>query len=401
MVAESASSKAGLAISELSYYTGLLERLDLETFDLVRSLDCEMAALVSAPGTSGQALLVDMRSDTVTRPTHAMRQAMAEAVVGDDVMRDDPTVKALEERIAALFKKEASIFFPTGTMSNLTAALCWCPGRGSEMIVGDNSHMFLFEQAGAAQFGGISPRTVVNNPDGTMDLEAVRLAIRDDDVHEPATKLICVEDTHNACGGRVLPVSFLRDLKALAAEHSLPVHMDGARIWNACTAMNCPPHELGAWVDSISVCLSKGLGAPAGSLLVGSHDLIAKARRIRKALGGGMRQVGILAAAGLKGLDDFEAGMLTHDHRRAKQLASGLRGLVSFEVDEAKVDTNIIFVNLLRQDSSKVQALLKERNVLVSAWAPKLIRLAVHRDIDDEQIAVAIEALRQVSATIA
>ena len=344
---------------------------------------------------------VDLRSDTVTRPTEAMRLAMQRAEVGDDVMRDDPTVKALEERVADLFGKEASLFFPTGTMSNLTAALCWCSTRGSEMIVGDNSHMFLFEQAGAAQFGGISPRTVVNNPDGTMDLEAVRGAIRDDDVHEPVTKLICVEDTHNACGGRILPLSFLRDLKALAAEHKLPVHMDGARIWNACTASNTTPRDLGDLVDSISVCLSKGLGAPAGSLLVGSHDLIAKARRVRKALGGGMRQVGILAAAGLVALDDFASGILTHDHRRAKQLAAGIKGLAAFQVDEAIVDTNIVFVKLLRsQDSSKVQALLRERDVLVSAWAPKLIRLAVHRDVDDDQIAAAIDAMQQVNALL-
>jgi len=351
-----------------------------------------MAALVNV-----NALKVDLRSDTVTRPGPAMRQAMAEAVVGDDVMGDDPTVKALEARVASIFKKEASIFFPTGTMSNLTAALCWCPGRGSEMIVGDNSHMFLFEQAGAAQFGGISPRTVVNNPDGTMDLDAVRAAIRDDDVHEPVTKLICVEDTHNACGGRVLPLSFLQDLKSLAAEHGLPVHMDGARIWNACTAMNRPPHDLGASVDSLSVCLSKGLGAPAGSLLVGSCELIAKARRIRKALGGGMRQVGVLAAAGLKALDDFESGILVNDHRRAKQLAAGIKGLAAFKVDEAAVETNIVFVSLLQQDSSKVSAMLRERDVLVSAWAPKLIRLAVHRDVSDDQISTAIAALTQVN----
>ena len=323
---------------------------------------------------------------------------MAEAVVGDDVFGDDPTVKALERRVAELFKKEASLFFPTGTMSNLTAALVWCPGRGSEMIVGDNSHMFLFEQAGAAQFGGISPRTVVNNPDGTMDLAAIRAAIRDDDVHEPVTRLICVEDTHNACGGRVLPISFLRELHVLSLEVGIPIHLDGARVWNACTAMGVGPDKIGELVDSLSVCLSKGLGAPAGSLLVGSADLIVKARRLRKALGGGMRQVGVLAAAGLKALDDFESGILAHDHRRAKQLAVGIKGLTAFLVDDTKVDTNLVFVELVSEglDSGMVKALLKERSVLVSAWAPKLIRLAVHRDVNDEQIATAIAALKSV-----
>lgn len=326
---------------------------------------------------------------------------MAEAVVGDDVFGDDPTVKVLEQRVAELFKKEASLFFPTGTMSNLTAALVWCPGRGSEMIVGDNSHMFLFEQAGAAQFGGISPRTVVNNPDGTMDLTALRNSIRDDDVHEPMTRLICVEDTHNACGGRVLPISFLQELRLLATEKGIPIHLDGARVWNACTAMGVSPSIFSNLVDSLSVCLSKGLGAPAGSLLVGSADLIEKARRVRKALGGGMRQVGILAAAGLKAIDDFESGMLAHDHRRAKQLAAGIKGLNCFQVDEAKVDTNIIFVSLSEGlDSAKVKELLKVRNVLVSAWAPKLIRLAVHRDVDDEQIAATIAAFKSVDEIV-
>jgi len=342
--------------------------------------------------------VVDLRSDTVTRPSDEMRRAMAEAVVGDDVFGDDPTVKVLERRVAGLFKKEASLFFPTGTMSNLTAALVWCPGRGSEMIVGDNSHMFLFEQAGAAQFGGISPRTVVNNPDGTMDLAAIRAAIRDDDVHEPVTRLICVEDTHNACGGRVLPISFLQELHVLSLEVGIPIHLDGARVWNACTAMGVGPDKIGELVDSLSVCLSKGLGAPAGSLLVGSADLIVKARRLRKALGGGMRQVGVLAAAGLKALDDFESGILAHDHRRAKQLAVGIKGLTAFQVDDTKVDTNLVFVEVSEGlDSGMVKALLKERSVLVSAWAPKLIRLAVHRDVNDEQIATAIAALKSVS----
>lgn len=351
---------------------------------------------------------VDLRSDTVTRPSAAMRLAISEAVVGDDVMQDDPTIKALEERVANLFQKEASLFFPSGTMSNLTAALCHCSGRGSEMICGDNSHMFLFEQAGAAQFGGVSPRTVKNNPDGTMPIQAIEEAIRDDDVHEPITKLICLENTHNACGGKILPMSFLEDVRALATRHGIPVHLDGARIWNAATASNQPLHLLATHVDSLSVCLSKGLGAPVGSLLLGPKEFIAKARRMRKALGGGLRQSGILAAAGLTALDDFDAGILTHDHRRAKELASGMQGLSMFQVDPEKVETNIIFATIARigafsaergctSASSTVQGMLREKGVLISAWAPFLIRLVIHRDIDDAMISRTIEALRQVS----
>ena len=344
---------------------------------------------------------VDLRSDTVTRPSATMRARIASAAVGDDVMQDDPTVKELEDRVALMFHKEAALFFPSGTMSNLAAVLCHCQQRGSEMICGDNSHMFLWEQAGAAQFGGVSPRTVKNNNDGTFSLDEVRLAVRPDDVHEPITRLICIENTHNSCGGRILPLSFLQGLRSLADEFGLPVHLDGARLWNAITAVSCQPHEFSQHVDSLSVCLSKGLGAPVGSVLVGSKAFVALARRIRKALGGGMRQSGILAAAGLQALDDFEKGILTHDHVRAKALAAGLRGLAAFSVDEKIIDTNIIFASLPGAergfDSDKVKALLKEKGVLVSAWAPQLIRLVVHRDIDDDGIARAIAALKEVS----
>ena len=211
--------------------------------------------------------MIDLRSDTVTKPTPEMRKAMSEAVVGDDVFGEDETIQQLENRVAQLFQKDAALFFPSGTMSNLTSILTWCPNRGSEIIVGDNSHIFLFEQAGASQFGGVSPRTVPNLPDGTFDLDTLKTAIRDDDIHEPSTKLICIENTHNACGGKVLPISFMKDLKAIA--DNIPIHLDGARIWNALYASRSTPPEIASYVDSLSVCLSKGLGAPIGSLLVG------------------------------------------------------------------------------------------------------------------------------------
>ena len=344
--------------------------------------------------------MIDLRSDTVTKPTLEMRTAMAQAIVGDDVFGEDETIQLLENRVAQMFDKEAALFFPSGTMSNLTAILTWCPNRGSEIIVGDNSHIFLFEQSGAAQFGGVSPRTIKNLPDGTFDLNAVKLAIRDDDIHEPSTKLICIENTHNACGGKVLPISFMKDLRALA--NNIPIHLDGARIWNAIYASRNTPQEIACYVDSLSVCLSKGLGAPIGSLLVGPADFIKKARRIRKALGGGMRQVGILGAAGLKALDDFETGILFYDHIRSFNLARALKKCKSFKLHD--VQTNIIFMDIVIYDKSwnkhnvslNINNLLKEKGIRISAWAPLLIRIVVHRDINEDDIEKTIQAFKEV-----
>jgi threonine aldolase len=340
---------------------------------------------------------VDFRSDTITQPTAEMRDAMAKAIVGDDVYGEDPTITALECRVAAMFHKESALFFPSGTMSNLTATLAWCSERSSEIIVGDKSHMFLFEQAGAAQFGGIASRTVPNLADGTMDLSILSSAIREDDIHEPRTRLICIENTHNACGGKVLPLAFLRDLKAIALERAIPIHMDGARIWNAITAMETTPEKISIYVDSLSVCLSKGLGAPVGSLLVGSTELITKARRIRKALGGGMRQAGVLAAAGLVALDDFESGILQKDHVLAMWLAEALDDIPLFEV--YAVETNIIFAHV-KTDNKRWASQLRTMGVIVSQWEPFLMRIVVHRDIDDADIVFAIEQFKQLSSEL-
>lgn len=347
--------------------------------------------------------MIDFRSDTVTKPTPAMRAAMSEAIVGDDVYCEDPTVIALENRVAAMFGKESALFFPSGTMSNLCATLTWCNRRGSEIILGDKSHMFLFEQAGASQFGGISYRTLPNKDDGTMDIERIQLAIREEDIHEPHTQLICIENTHNACGGKVLPLSFLKELRILSLRTSVPVHVDGARIWNALTEIQVEPSVLGKYADSLSVCLSKGLGAPVGSLLVGSSDFIAKARRIRKALGGGMRQAGIVAAAGLIALDDFEAGILQHDHIRTRKLADALAELPIFEV--FPIETNILFARIKTENAhwltlSRWLSILRTMNVLVSEWEPYLMRIVVHRDIDDDAITRTIEVFRQLSAKL-
>jgi threonine aldolase len=284
-------------------------------------------------------------------------------------------------------------------MSNLTAVLIWCNNRGSEFIVGDNSHMFLFEQAGAAQFGGVSPRTIPNSSDGTFDLNLLKTLIRDDDIHEPVTKLICIENTHNACGGKVLSSYFMKDLKALADTHNIPVHLDGARIWNALSATDMKPYKISNYVSSLSVCLSKGLGAPIGSLLIGSKDFIIKARRVRKALGGGMRQVGILGAAGLKALDDFESGILIYDHIRTLELVDGLKRFSFLKIRE-NIQTNIIFADIVSKDkninSQVISDMLKEKGICISVWAPMLIRLVVHRDINDLDIEKTIKAFEEV-----
>lgn len=353
--------------------------------------------------------MIDLRSDTVTTPSIQMRQAMKYSRVGDDVYSGDPTVNQLEYRVASIFRKESALFFPSGTMSNLAAALTWCSNRGSEMIVGDKSHMFLFEQAGAAQFGGISPRTIPNLSDGTMDIELIKSAIRDDDVHEPTTKLICIENTHNVCGGKILPIQFMSNLRNLADQNSIPVHMDGARIWNAITAMNIEPHEISCYVDSLSVCLSKGLGAPVGSLLVGSKEFINKARRIRKALGGGMRQCGVLAAAGLVALDDFESGMLIMDHKRSRLIAKIIQGpeITAFRL-HTNVETNIIFIDILEWDktwdhdkiSSIIGDMFLEREICVSDWGPLLLRMVIHRDINDKHIEYVVNVLREINDII-
>jgi len=354
---------------------------------------------------------IDLRSDTVTKPTKAMREAMFSSIVGDDVFGEDPTVIQLERKTAAMFGKEAGLFFPSGTMSNLAAILSWCPNRGSEIVLGDKSHIFLFEQASAAQFGGISYRTVPNLADGSFSMSSVLSAIRDDDdIHEPATALVCTENTHNVCGGKIVPLSFMKELHEFCKkrQNPVPIHMDGARIWNAIEGSlshrdtNISPKIVGKYVDSISVCLSKGLGAPAGSLLLGSHEFIRKARRCRKALGGGMRQTGILAAAGLQAIADFEDGILTSDHRHARLLAEEMAKMNNLfdQFDPNSVETNIIFATVSKTLTAGVFiSLLNKNGILVSKWGPQLIRIVVHRDILLTDIQWVIERLRIIDST--
>ena len=264
---------------------------------------------------------IDLRSDTVTLPTPAMRQAMAEAEVGDDVYGEDPTVNRLQELAAGLVGKEAGLFVPSGTMSNLTAVLAHC-NRGDEVILGNKSHTFLFEGGGISALGGVHSCQIPNQPDGTLALQDIQNAIRPDDIHDPVTRLICLENTHNRCGGVALSPEYTRQVGELARQHDLSLHLDGARLFNAAVVQGVNAKELAGPADSVSICLSKGLSAPVGSVLCGSKEFIQRALRIRKQLGGGMRQAGILAAAGIVALETM-VERLAEDHRRAARLAEG------------------------------------------------------------------------------
>ncbi|XP_033974842.1 threonine aldolase 1 [Trematomus bernacchii] len=297
------------------------------------------------PGKAAHVRVVDLRSDTVTKPGPAMRQAMAEAEVGDDVMREDPSVNELQEIAAEMFQMEAALFVPSGTMSNLIAVMVHCRERGDEMIVGDLSHLHIYEQGGSAQLAGVHATTVDNLPDGSFDLEQLESKIRHGypDPHYPRSRLICVENTHNIQGGRVLPLTFLQEVRALADRYGLSVHMDGARVMNAAVAMGLPPSTILQHTHTVSVCLSKGLGSPVGTILAGPKDFITRAVRCRKALGGGMRQAGILAAAGKLSLLEM-VGRLEEDHHNAKTFAQALLECdpAVFAVDMATVETNIL-----------------------------------------------------------
>uniref|UniRef100_A0A1B6KDU5 Aromatic amino acid beta-eliminating lyase/threonine aldolase domain-containing protein n=2 Tax=Graphocephala atropunctata TaxID=36148 RepID=A0A1B6KDU5_9HEMI len=290
--------------------------------------------------------VVDFRSDTISVPTEGMRQAIYNAEVGDDVMGEDPSVNALEEKSAKMFGKEASIFVPSGTMGNLIATMAHCDRRGCEIILGDKSHMLLWEQSGPAQLGGIQMTTVANLPDGTFSLEDMLAKLRDDsNVHTTSTSLICVENTHNWCGGLPLPLPWMEQLASLSRELKIPLHMDGARVFNAALCCNMSVAELCKDFSSVSVCLSKGLGAPIGSVLVGDRQFINKARRLRKVVGGGWRQAGIVAAAGLYALENM-VDRLAVDHARARTIAEAIKAtdthLISFDLDQ--VQSNMFFM---------------------------------------------------------
>ena len=328
---------------------------------------------------------VDLRSDTVTQPTPAMREAMMRAPLGDDVFGDDPSVNALQERIAALCAKEAALFVPTGTMSNLCGLMAHCQ-RGDEYLVGQMAHTYRWEGGGAAVLGSIQPQPLAQQPDGSIPLADIEAAIKPDDAHFARTRLLALENTW---GGQVLPQAYVDQACALAHGRGLATHLDGARLFNAAVASGRPAAELVAPFDSVSVCFSKGLGTPAGSALVGSRELIGRAHRVRKMLGGGMRQAGVLAAAALHALEHHVA-RLAEDHANARLLAEGLQGLDGVSV--APPHTNIVFVDVVPAKAAGLVERLKAAGVLCTGLYR--LRFVTHLDVGHADIERAVPAIR-------
>jgi len=339
---------------------------------------------------------IDLRSDTVTKPTPEMREAMAEAEVGDDVYRDDPTVNRLEELAANMLGKDASLFVPSGTMGNLLALLVHCQ-RGDEAIVGDKSHIYLNEAGGMSALGGIQPCPVPNQKDGTLALDDILASIRTEDVHHPITRLICLENTQNICGGIPLTTAYTREVGELARKNNLSLHIDGARIFNAAAAQNVPVRDLVGPADSVMFCLSKGLASPVGSMLVGTNKFIARARHLRKMLGGGMRQVGIVAAAGMISLEKMTK-RLADDHIRARKLADGLRQVKGISVDAGSPYSNMVYLNLasdVKIDATNIIESALQQGVLLDCENARRFRLVTHYWVDDK----AVDKVIQVFAT--
>jgi threonine aldolase len=321
---------------------------------------------------------------------------MAEAEVGDDVYRDDPTVNRLEELAAGMLGKESSLFVPSGTMGNLIALLVHCQ-RGHEVIVGNQSHIYLNEAGGMAALGGIQPCPVQNQPDGTLALLDILASIRTEDVHHPTTRLICLENTQNICGGVPLTPEYTRQVGDLARQKDLALHIDGARIFNAAAAQNIPVRDLVAPADSVMFCLSKGLAAPIGSMLVGTNTFIARARHIRKMLGGGMRQVGVVAAAGIISLEKMTK-RLGDDHARARKLAEGLRQVNGLVVDPNSPYTNMVYLNLSDEVETTAQQItqkMKDLGVLVDPENTRRFRLVIHYWIDDPAVEQTVTAFQK------
>ncbi|KAM7252272.1 hypothetical protein ACFE04_024155 [Oxalis oulophora] len=334
--------------------------------------------------------IVDFRSDTVTKPTETMRAAMASAEVDDDVLGFDPTAFRLEAEMARISGKEAALYVPSGTMANLISVLVHCEIRGSEAIMGDNCHIHVYENGGISMLGGVHPKTVKTNEDGTLDIDLIEAAIRDPrgELVYPTTRLICLENTHANTGGRCLPAEYIDKVGELAKKHGLKLHIDGARIFNASVALGVPLHRLVQAADSVSICLSKGLGAPVGSVIVGSKSFIAKARRLRKTLGGGMRQIGILCAAALVALQET-VPKLEEDHKNAKTLAEGLSKIKGLKLDAAKVETNIIFIEVTEGSSITAEKLcnnLAEQGVLTMLESSTSIRVVLHHQISANDV---------------
>jgi threonine aldolase len=340
--------------------------------------------------------IIDLRSDTLTKPTPSMRQAMASADVGDDVFGEDPTVNRLEEMAAERMQKEAAIFVASGTMANIVSQMAHC-GRGDEIIIGDQAHIFFYEQGGSAALGGIHPRTIKTEPDGTLSLGAIEASIRPDNVHFPITRLIAIENTHNRCNGSPIKPEYMEAVSALARRFQLKIHVDGARIFNAAVALNTAAADLVTVADSVSFCLSKGLAAPVGSLVCGSKAFIAKARRVRKVLGGGMRQAGVLAAAGIVALTEM-VDRLAEDHENAKVLSVGLSEIKGLRVDPDRVFTNIVYMDVTGRGltESDLSVRLETEGVRLIPVGPQRLRAVTHYHITREDVNETLKIVSKV-----
>lgn len=339
--------------------------------------------------------IIDLRSDTVTHPTHEMRRAMFKAEVGDDVYGEDPTVNRLEALAAEKLGKEAALFTVSGTMSNLTAVLTHTH-HGDEIILGSEAHIFWYEVGGAAALGGVVMRTVPNDKQGRLNVQDVEQAIRGKNIHYPVTTLLCLENTHNRCGGAVLTVECTKEISQLAHKHGLKVHLDGARIFNAAVALGVPASMLAKDVDSVSFCLSKGLSAPVGSVLCGSKEYIERARKFRKMLGGGMRQAGVIAAAGIVALETM-IDRLADDHTNAKRLAQGLRHIKGITLAQKTVQTNIVMFDLSPElPVSEFIDGLTEKRIKVGSRGGNLFRAVTHRMVSTKDIDEALTRIETI-----
>ena len=340
--------------------------------------------------------VIDLRSDTVTLPTAAMREAIFRAELGDDVFSEDPTINRLEAMMADRTGMEAGLLVVSGTMGNITSILTHC-ARGEEVILGDCAHIFINEAGGMSALGGIIPHTIPNQPDGTLRLDAIEAAIRADNIHFPRTRLVCLENTHNRCYGAPLTPEYTAAVVALAKRRGLLVHLDGARIFNAAVALGVDCRELTRGVDSVNVCLSKGLAAPVGSVICGSRDFIARARRTRKMLGGGMRQAGIIAAAGIVALETM-IDRLAEDHANARRLADGIAAIKGLTTDPTRVQTNILYADLAGGRFSDAEFLerLTQAGLRLSHTGPARFRMLTHYGIGAADIDAALAILRGV-----
>ena len=333
--------------------------------------------------------IIDLRSDTVSLPTEEMREAIYRAELGDDVYGEDPTVNALESKAAQIFGMESAVLVASGTMGNLVAGLAQCQ-RGDEVIVGSKSHLLLYEVANLAVTGGIQIRPIENKDDGSFDLDELSSVIRGDDIHVPRTKMVVIENTHNRCSGAVIGLDHIEEIAKLARSRDMKVHIDGARIFNAALALGVTPDKLVENADTITFCLSKGLSCPIGSIVCGSYETILEVRRNRKMLGGGMRQAGIFAAAGIVALDTM-VDRMDEDHKNAKTLAQGISEIDGLQVDPNMIKTNIVIVDVLAKPISKFISDLKEKGLLVSHADTNRVRLVTHYGIEESDITKTLE----------